>query len=97
MKKFRKYKRWKKGKKKRRCPICGRRFKRYVRYHVSYSPEFVIMACRRCNQVEWKLRHNLLVGNEERRRVERIKFWREKSKRILENWKKQGIKVYYMH
>jgi len=46
------------------CPICDMALRlpnRWVRYHVSYEPEMVILACKYCNLVEQRLRTRLPV------------------------------------
>lgn len=42
------------------CPICREKpigKNCWVRYHISYKPELVILACKYCNFIENKLRH----------------------------------------
>ena len=41
------------------CPICNR-LKYLIRYHITYSPERIIYACQDCNELEWKMRNNML-------------------------------------
>jgi len=46
------------------CPICEMELKKpnyWVRYHVSYEPNLVILACRYCNYTEWALRNKVVV------------------------------------
>jgi len=41
------------------CPICSRKITKkncWVRYHVSYSPQLVVLACKYCNFAEYGLR-----------------------------------------
>jgi len=43
------------------CPICQQPIRSpnfWVKYHISYNPELIILACRYCNYTEWCLRNN---------------------------------------
>jgi len=61
--------------KKNKCPIC-RYFivapNVWVRYHVSYDPQIVIMACKYCNYVENCLRNNKPVSLSQYGRIEKV-------------------------
>lgn len=51
----------KKGKKDK-CPICLKQINnknRWVRFHVRYNPQIVVIACKWCNFTEWVLRNNI--------------------------------------
>jgi hypothetical protein len=46
------------------CPICEMEIKGkngWVRYHVSYKPEIVILACKYCNKIERVIRLGLPI------------------------------------
>jgi len=46
------------------CPICRKPIKgdnTWVRYHIRYEPELVILACKYCNFVEYSLRNNIPI------------------------------------
>jgi len=48
------------------CPICKKQLSaknRWVKYHVSYKPEIMILACKWCNFTEWVLRNNIKNRN----------------------------------
>lgn len=50
-----------KKKKTEICPICKieiRKPNKFVKYHISYSPEITILACQYCNYTERALRLN---------------------------------------
>jgi len=47
-----------------KCTICRRNIvppNCWVRYHIKYSPEMVILACRHCNYIEKCLRTGIPV------------------------------------
>jgi len=47
--------------KKEICPICNTKVRKpneFVKYHLRYSPELTIMACKYCNFTEYALRNN---------------------------------------
>jgi hypothetical protein len=47
-----------------KCPICYRQITTknpWIKFHIKYEPELVIMACKNCNFVEYALRNNLKV------------------------------------
>lgn len=44
------------------CPICHYQIispNCWVRYHISYKPEMVILSCKYCNMSEYFLRNNI--------------------------------------
>jgi len=44
------------------CPVCHYQIiapNCWVRYHISYKPQMVILACKYCNFVEYKLRNGI--------------------------------------
>jgi endogenous inhibitor of DNA gyrase (YacG/DUF329 family) len=46
-------------KKADKCPICSRKIVRpnsWVRFHIKYQPEMVILACKYCNLIEKDMR-----------------------------------------
>jgi len=45
--------------KKSKCPICHKvptKPNGWVKYHITYKPPKVILACKYCNYIEWGLR-----------------------------------------
>jgi len=63
------------------CPICFRKITGencWVKYHVSYKPEITILACKFCNYVENKLRHNERVSTRLFSRVKAVILFHNK-------------------
>jgi len=59
------------GKKSKICQICGMKVKKpnsFVKYHVSYEPEYVIKACSFCNYAEYLLRNEIVENTPFRNR-----------------------------
>lgn len=78
-----------KTKKKEICPICYNKItpkNHWVRYHVSYTPEIVVLACKFCNFTEFCLRNNVV-----RNGSGVLTPWR--VRKVLEYHKKFGLEI----
>ncbi len=55
------------------CPICKNKLKpkKTCKYHVSYKPEIIVVACTACNLEEYLLRLNKETKNKKRREMVR--------------------------
>jgi len=45
-----------------KCPICYQKITKkncWVRFHIKYNPEMVILSCKNCNYAEYCLRNSI--------------------------------------
>lgn len=70
------------------CPICRRQIispNMWVRYHIKYTPEMVILACKYCNLIEKQLRNGEPVAFSRRNEFSPNKLTR--AERVIEYMK----------
>ena len=86
----RRFQRQRRGRKQ--CPIC-KKLRKLIRYHISYRDNKIIMACRGCNNVEYRLRNGLSLYKGQKRIAQiiiskKFTYYRKKKKRSIFPYKK---------